>query len=121
MPKCLVLYSEMPTKYLSSEEPEIVLAMQGMWLSSMCFISNYVPISNSSSTPRENFLIRKSSIKDIDNIVGYLHTHEPHLPNPSPADLEGLPECHIGVVWCDGKLSLYRRNNEIEVVLAFDK
>ncbi len=118
MSKCLIIYSPTPDSYLSSKEPEVVLAMQGMWLGSFCFITNYVPINNSSSEPKEEFLIRKSAIKGINNIVGYLHSHDVDFPNPSENDLIGLPECHIGVVWCDGKLNWYSRNNEIEIVEA---
>ena len=79
-------------------------------------VTGYVPVENCSSTPAETFEVRKSSIEGIDYIVGYMHSHKRGSPEPSEADLAGLPRGQVGAVWCEGELAWYTPGGEEEVV-----
>lgn len=79
-------------------------------------VTDYVPVENCSLTPAETFAVRQSSIEGINYIVGYMHSHESGSPEPSEADLAGLPEGQIGAVWCSGGVRWYTPGDREQLV-----
>ena len=101
-------------------EAERVVVMQGLYLHFVnqpraVVVTDYVPVENSSPTPGD-FIVKKASLVGINYIVGFMHSHDSDSPNPSPADLAGLPEGQVGAVWCDGELEWYTASGREEVV-----
>ena len=94
--------------YLGSE-PERVCVMQGVCIENphVVVVTDYIPVANSSSSPELTFEVRKRDLRGIDYIVGFMHSHEESLPDPSPADLLGLPPGTVGAVWCTGAIEWY--------------
>ena len=115
-----IYYHPPPDDYLSVEA-ERVVAMQGVEFEQAgrkfaVVVTDYVPVDNSSLSPAETFEVRASSIEGVHYIVGYMHSHEKGSPEPSEADLTGLPEGHIGAVWCEGKVRWYSPGDTEQLV-----
>ncbi len=115
-----VYYHPAPDEYLCVEV-ERVVAMQGVFFARddvpfACVVTDYVPVENCSSSPAETFAVRKSSVEGIAYVVGYMHSHESGSPEPSDADLAGLPEGQIGAVWCDGEVRWYSPGGREQLV-----
>jgi proteasome lid subunit RPN8/RPN11 len=113
-------YHPPPDEYLCVEA-ERVVAMQGVAFEQAgrkfaVVVTDYVPVENCSLTPAETFAVRKSSIEGVGYIVGYMHSHESGSPEPSEADLAGLPEGQLGAVWCNGGVRWYTPGDREQLV-----
>ncbi len=102
------------------DDAEMVALMVGVRWRYFYIIRSLLHVPNRADDPAERFSVYRSDVDDLASIVGVAHSHCQEVPEPSRADLRGIPPKWLGMVVAGEDQRWYVRGKELGVRLSIE-